>query len=134
MGSVTGGYWKTLGLSQVHLRQIVDLSLRLDLSPNHLLAPSLLHFLSLLPWSFPTCSFFLSLLFSSFFFNVYLFIFRCSGSLLLCSGFSLIGESRGYSLVVVHRLLIVVGSLVAEHMLSTLSLTQNMFSRVCGLQ
>ena len=53
---------------------------------------------------------------------------------MLCSGFSLIGESRGYSLVVVHRLLIVVGSLVAEHMLSTLSLTQNMFSRVCGLQ
>ena len=36
-------------------------------------------------------------------------------SLLLCSGFSLIGESRGYSLVVVHRLLIVVASLVAEH-------------------
>lgn len=30
-------YWKTLGLSQVHLRQIVDQNL-IGLSPTHLLA------------------------------------------------------------------------------------------------
>ena len=32
-----------------------------------------------------------------------------------CVGFSVVGESRGYFLVVVHRLLTVVASLVAEH-------------------
>ena len=32
-------------------------------------------------------------------------------------GFSLLGVNRGYSLVVVHRLLVVVASLVAEHRL-----------------
>ena len=32
-----------------------------------------------------------------------------------CVGFSLVGESRGYFLVVVHRLLTVVASLVADH-------------------
>ena len=76
-------------------------TLALSLSSSNLVLP----YLVLLP--FPSFFFF--------FFNVYLFIFCCSGSLLLCSGFSLIGESRGYSLVVVHRLLIVVASLVAEH-------------------
>ena len=38
-------------------------------------------------------------------------------SLLLCVGFSLVVESRGYSLVVVCRLLIVVAPLVVEHRL-----------------
>ena len=42
------------------------------------------------------------------------FIFGCAGSLLL-SRFSLVVASRGYSLVVEHRLLIVVASLVSEH-------------------
>ena len=32
-----------------------------------------------------------------------------------CTGFSLVAESRGYSLAVVHRLPIAVISLVAEH-------------------
>ena len=40
-----------------------------------------------------------------------------------CTGFSLVVASRGYSLVAVHRLLIVVASLVVEHKF-----------RVCGLQ
>ena len=120
MGSFIGEYWKTLGLSQVHLRQIVDLSLRFDLSPNHLLAPSCLCFLSLLPLC-PPLAFSLSsshlvlpylvLLLLLLFLKCLFIYFRCSGSLLRCSGFSLIGESRGYSLVVVHRLLIVLASL-----------------------
>ena len=32
-----------------------------------------------------------------------------------CTGFSLVAVSRGYSLVAMHRLLIVVASLVVEH-------------------
>ena len=40
-----------------------------------------------------------------------------------CTGFSLVVASRGYSLVAVHRLLIVVASRVVEHKF-----------RVCGLQ
>ena len=35
-----------------------------------------------------------------------------------CMGFSLVVESRSYSVVVGHRLLIVVASLAAEHRLS----------------
>ena len=38
----------------------------------------------------------------------------CTGSLLLCSGFSLVAVGGGYSLVVVHGPLIVVPSPVAE--------------------
>ena len=43
-----------------------------------------------------------------------MFIFGCAGSSLL-HGLSLVAESRGYSLVVVCRLLIAVASLVLEH-------------------
>ena len=46
---------------------------------------------------------------------IYLFIFSCSGSLLLHVGFSIVAERGGYSLVAVLGLLIVVASLVAEH-------------------
>ena len=42
-----------------------------------------------------------------------LFIFGCAGSSLLC-GFSLVVPIRGYSLVLVCGILIVVASLVAE--------------------
>ena len=42
----------------------------------------------------------------------YLFIFGCTGSLWLCKGFSLIAACRGYSLIVMHGLLISVASLV----------------------
>ena len=49
-----------------------------------------------------------------FFFN--LFILGFAGSLLLCRFFSSCGK-RGYSLVVMHRLLIAEASLVAEHRL-----------------
>ena len=41
-------------------------------------------------------------------------IFGCAGSLLLCADFSLVAASKGYSLVGVRGLLIVVASLVAE--------------------
>ena len=40
--------------------------------------------------------------------------FGCAGSSLLC-GLSLVAARGGYSLVAVHRFLIVVSSLVAEH-------------------
>ena len=50
-----------------------------------------------------------------FFFNIYLFIIGYTGSLLLC-GLSLVVESGAHSLVVVHRLLFAVVSLV-EHRL-----------------
>ena len=55
-------------------------------------------------------------LFSLSFFNVfvYLFILGCSGSLLICAGFSSCGE-LGLLFVVVPGLLTVVASLVAEH-------------------
>ena len=43
---------------------------------------------------------------------MYLFIYGCAGSLLLLGPFSSCGERGGYSLVVVHRLLIAVVSLV----------------------
>ena len=62
-------------------------------------------------WScFPLNSFFF------FFFNY--FIFGFAGSLLRCTGFSPVAESRGCSPVAVHGLLIVVASLPAEHGLS----------------
>ena len=44
-------------------------------------------------------------------FHFHLFIFGSAGSLLLCGLFS----SKGYSLLAVHRLLIAVASLAAEH-------------------
>ena len=45
--------------------------------------------------------------------NFYLFIFGCAGSSMLLR-LSLVAECRGYSLVLLHGLLIVVASLVAE--------------------
>ena len=45
---------------------------------------------------------------------IYLYIFGCAGSSLLCR-FSLVEESWGYFLVAVLGLLIAVASLVAEH-------------------
>ena len=50
---------------------------------------------------------------SSFFFII--FIFGCTGSSLICTGFFLAVVSRGYSLAVMHGLLIVVASLAVEH-------------------
>ena len=50
--------------------------------------------------------------------RLYLFIFGCAGSSPLC-GLSLVVEGRDPSLVAVHGLLIVVASLVAEHVLGT---------------
>ena len=52
-----------------------------------------------------------------FFFNIYLFIFGCAESLLLCGLFSH-SASGGNSLVAACRLLIVVSSLTVEHRLS----------------
>ena len=46
--------------------------------------------------------------------SCFFFFFGCIGSLLLHAGFSSCGE-RGLPLVAVHRPLIVVASLVAEH-------------------
>ena len=50
--------------------------------------------------------------FCFFFFDAYLFL-----AVLGLAGFSLVAASRGYSLVVVHELLITMVSLVAEHRL-----------------
>ena len=59
---------------------------------------------------------FLAVLGVFFFFFKILFIYFClSGSSLLCSGFSLVARSRGYSSLAVRRLLIAVASLVAKH-------------------
>ena len=44
-----------------------------------------------------------------------LFIYGCTGSLLLHMGFLLIVVSRGYSLVAVHEFLIAEASLVEKH-------------------
>ena len=49
---------------------------------------------------------------NSFFLNLS-FVARVFG--LLCAGFSLVAQSGGYSLIVVHGLLIVVASLAVEH-------------------
>ena len=46
-----------------------------------------------------------------------LFIYGCTGSLLLLMGFSLVEASGGYSLAAVHGLLIAASSLVSEHSL-----------------
>ena len=43
------------------------------------------------------------------------YLFLPAPGLHCCQGFSIVGASRGYSLVAVLRLLIVVASLVAEH-------------------
>ena len=56
----------------------------------------------------PCCSSFF------FFFKIYLFIVGCAGSSLLGADFLVLG-SGGYSLVAVHRLLLVVASFIAEH-------------------
>ena len=53
----------------------------------------------------------------TFFFLINLFIFACTMSSLLPTGFSLVAASGGYSLVVVCVLLIAVASPVAEHRL-----------------
>ena len=45
---------------------------------------------------------------------IYLFVFGCAGSLLLCTGYSLVEASRACSLVAVPRRLPVVASLAAE--------------------
>ena len=47
----------------------------------------------------------------------YLLIYGYTGSCLRCVGFSLVVESRGYSLVVVCRLLTGVAPLAVEHRL-----------------
>ena len=52
--------------------------------------------------------------FFNYFFN-FIFIFDCPGSSLLLHGLSLVWASEGYSAI--HRLLMVVTSLVAEHQL-----------------
>ena len=46
---------------------------------------------------------------------IYLFLFLAALGLLCCVGFSLVSESRGYSLVVPRELLIMVASLVSKH-------------------
>ena len=48
---------------------------------------------------------------SSFFFKILICLFGCSGSSLLCR-ISLVAVSEGYSLVMMHGLLIAVASLV----------------------
>ena len=48
-------------------------------------------------------------------FYILLYLFWGMLGLHCCVGFSVVGESRGYFLVVVHRLLTVVASLVADH-------------------
>ena len=52
-----------------------------------------------------------------FFLKKIYFVVGCTGTLLLCAGFSLVAASRGYSLVVVCRFLIDVATLVTEHRL-----------------
>ena len=52
-----------------------------------------------------------------FFKNIFYFIFGCAGYSLLHVALSLLAESRGHSLVVVHGLLIAVPSFVVEHRL-----------------
>ena len=63
-----------------------------------------------------------NLLFIYFFANfiylcIILHLFLAVLSFSCCAGFSLVAGSRGYSLVVVHRIFIVVASLVSEHVL-----------------
>ena len=60
---------------------------------------------------------FLEILNSLFLKNFFKFIFRCTRSSFLLSGFSPVAGSRGYSLVSVSRVLIAAASLVAEHSL-----------------
>jgi len=47
--------------------------------------------------------------------NIFTYLFLAVLGLHCCTNFSLVAVSRGYSLVAVHGLLIVVASLVAEH-------------------
>ena len=46
---------------------------------------------------------------------IYIYIYMGCAESSYCMGFSLVVASGGYSLVVMHRLLIVAASLVAEH-------------------
>ena len=46
---------------------------------------------------------------------IYVYIYMGCAESSYCMGFSLVVASGGYSLVVMHRLLIVAASLVAEH-------------------
>ena len=52
---------------------------------------------------------------TSFFFNLFIYLFLVVLGLRGCVDFSLVSASRGYSLVVVHSLPIALASLVAEH-------------------
>ena len=54
---------------------------------------------------------------SSFLKNTIIFIYLTALGLCCCEGFSLVAESRGYSLVSVHELLVAAASLVVEHSL-----------------
>ena len=54
---------------------------------------------------------------SFFFFQLFIYLFLAGLGLHCCADFSLVAGSRGYSLVVVHRIFIVVASLVSEHVL-----------------
>ena len=56
-------------------------------------------------WHLPFSALFVCL------FNLFYFIFGCAGSS-CCTGFSLVAESRGYSLVEAHELLTSLASLV----------------------
>ena len=58
----------------------------------------------------------------SFFFELCI-LFGCAGSSSLLMGFSLVAVRQSYSLVLVHGLLTVVASLVAEHGLRALVLS-----------
>ena len=59
----------------------------------------------------------------SFFFFELCILFGCAGSSSLHMGFSLVAVRQSYSLVLVHGLLTVVASLVAEHGLRALVLS-----------
>ena len=61
---------------------------------------------------------------------IYLFIFGCAGSSFAVCRLSLVAASRGYSLVVVCGLLIVVASVVAEQRLCS---AQASVVAACGL-
>ena len=58
---------------------------------------------------------FFYLIFEWLFLFIYLFIFGCPGSLLLPASCSLFPASRGYSVVAMSWLLIVLACFVAEH-------------------
>ena len=65
----------------------------------------------------PFFFFFFKFAVTFFSFNNFIYLFLTVLGLHCHAGFSLVAESRGYSVVEVHGLLIVVVSLVAEHRL-----------------